>query len=158
MQHVVSIGEKLVSRDPADVLITYSLGSCIGISAWDPEAGLGGLIHCMLPLSSADPEKAQANPCLYVDTGVAALLDEMFDQGASKEQLIIKVAGASSILDPKGIFRVGERNYTVLRKILWKNNILIKAEAIGGDQPRTMALEVGSGNTTIRSNGKVNIL
>ena len=46
---------------PDEVLVTYSLGSCIGLSLYDPVARVGGLLHAMLPLSSLDPVKAAAN-------------------------------------------------------------------------------------------------
>ncbi len=65
-----------------------------------------------------------------------------------------KVAGGVSLLDEKGLFRIGERNYTVLRKVLWKNNIMVAAEDVGGAASRTMHLYMDSGRTTIKSGGK----
>ena len=56
-------------------------------------------------------------------------------------------------LDRNGVFKIGERNYTVLRKVLWKNNILIAAESVGGTAPRTLKLRLKDGLTTIRMNG-----
>jgi len=154
VQHTVSISEMAVSKHPDDVLITYSLGSCVGLSLYDPASGVGGLIHCMLPLSKIDPKKAKANPPMFTDTGVTALLEDVFNEGASRKHLVAKVAGGASLLDEKGMFKIGERNYTVLRKILWKNNILIAAEDVGGTIARTMALYMDSGRTTIKSQGK----
>lgn len=154
MQRTVSISEMAVSKHPDDVLITYSLGSCVGLSLYDPASGVGGLIHCMLPLSKIDPQKAKAKPPMFTDTGVTALLENVFDEGASRRHLVAKVAGAASLLDEKGLFKIGERNYTVLRKILWKNNILIAAEDVGGTIARTMALYMNNGRTTIKSQGK----
>ena len=70
-----------------------------------------------------------------------------------KKRLVAKVAGASRLLDEKRLFKIGERNYTVLRKILWKNDILIAAEDIGGTAPRTMVLRIADGQTVIKCNG-----
>ncbi len=134
-----------------DLLVTHSLGSCIGLSLYDPATGVGGLIHCMLPLSKIDPAKARANPLMFTDTGVPALLQAVFELGAVRRRLVAKAAGAASLLDEKGLFKIGERNYTILRKVLWKNNILIAAEDIGGTKARTMSLHMATGETTVKS-------
>jgi chemotaxis protein CheD len=150
----VGISDMKVTNRRDDVLVTYSLGSCVGLVLYDAVAGVGGLIHCMLPLSKIDAAKAQANPCMFTDTGVPKLLQAVFDLGAERRNLVAKVAGAGSLLDEKGLFRIGERNYTVLRKVLWKNNILIAAEDVGGTQARTVYLHMDTGRTVIRSSGR----
>ncbi len=154
MQHVIGIGEMRIVADPGDILVTYSLGSCVGLSLHDPVAGVGGLIHCMLPLSKIDPDKAKKNPERFTDTGVVCLLQACLEHGAERKRLVAKVAGAAKLLDPKGTFKIGERNYTVLRKVLWKNNILIASEDVGGTVARTMYLYMDSGRTTIKSQGQ----
>lgn len=153
MRITVGISEMAVSADPGETLITYSLGSCVGLSLWDSAAGVGGLIHSMLPLSKIDPAKAAATPCMFVDTGVPALLQALFDRGAQRRTLVAKVAGGSQIMDEKGIFNIGERNCTVLRKLLWKNEILVSGEDTGGSLPRTMSLCMQTGRTVLKSRG-----
>lgn len=153
LRQTVGISEMLVSNVADDILITYSLGSCIGLTLYDPTLRIGGLIHCMLPHSQTDKEKSSTNPCMFVDTGVAALLRSLFDRGVVRKNLIAKVAGGSNLLDDKEIFKIGERNYTMMRKILWKNDILIRAEDVGGSHPRTMSLQIADGKTFIRSVG-----
>jgi chemotaxis protein CheD len=154
MNHVVGIAEMKVADEPEAILATYALGSCVGLSLFDAGAGIGGLIHCMLPLSRIDPAKAGRNPLMFVDTGVPALLQALFDRGAQRKRLVAKVAGASKIMDSDGVFNIGERNYTVLRKVLWKNDILVSGEDVGGSAPRTMYLHVGSGRTVLKMGGE----
>lgn len=153
-QRIVGISEMCVSQDPEDVIVTYSLGSCIGVSVYDSIAKVGGMVHCMLPLSKIAPEKALAKPCMFADTGVTKLLQEIFNLGATRGNLTVKVAGAASLLDEKGLFKIGERNYTVLRKILWKNNLLIAAEDVKGTASRTMTLYMNTGVTTVKKGGR----
>lgn len=154
MKITVGISEMAISSDPAETLITYSLGSCVGLSLYDSALRIGGLIHSMLPLSKIDPAKAKAAPCMFVDTGVPALLQAMFDRGAQRKTLVAKIAGGSHIMDEKGIFNIGERNCTVLRKLLWKNEILVSGEDVGGSVPRTMSLELETGRTTLKIQGR----
>ena len=154
MLQTVSVSEMQVSNTQTDVLVTYSLGSCAGLSLYDPVAEVGGLIHCMLPLSKIDREKAKNNPQMFVDTGVPALLQKMFNMGAQRKRIIAKVAGCAQLLDEKKLFRIGERNYTVLRKVLWKNDILIAAEDVGGSIPRTIFLYMDTGVTILKIRGQ----
>ena len=125
MQHVVGLGDMKTSSQKDDTLITFSLGSCIGLSLYDPIVKVGGLIHCMLPLSRTDPEKASRDPCMFTDTGVAHLLQAVFDLGAERKRLVAKVGGAAKLHQNMKSFKIGERNYTVLRRVLWKNEVLI---------------------------------
>ncbi len=152
MNYTIGISEMRVTDHNEDILVTYSLGSCLGVAIYDPVVKVGGMIHCMLPLSKLDPQKARSFPCMFVDTGIPLLFNEAYRLGAQKNRIIVKVAGCSQILDEKGLFNIGERNYAVLRKLLWKNNILINAEDIGGMESRTMFLEIDSGKVFIKTN------
>ncbi len=72
MRHVVAVGDMKIGRD-ADLIVTHALGSCLGLVVYDPVEKVGGLLHAMLPLSKINPDKAKANPYMFVDTGVPAL-------------------------------------------------------------------------------------
>jgi chemotaxis protein CheD len=62
------------------------------------------------------------------------------------------------MLDKSRTFRIGKRNYTVLRKILWKNDILIDAHDTGGTTSRTLFFHVGSGQTVVKKKGTFTLL
>ncbi|MCE5271431.1 chemotaxis protein CheD [bacterium] len=151
---VVDISGFAVTRDPSEVLITYSLGSCLGFTLFDPVAGVAGMVHCMLPFSKIDQDKALEKPGMFVDTGVPTLLEAAFRLGAEKKRLVLKAAGCGAPLDDKGLFRIGERNYMVLKKLLWKNDLLLSAEDVGGKTSRTVKVYASNGDVIIRSGGK----
>ncbi len=151
MLHTIGILEMKVSDNPEDVIITHSLGSCIGLSLYDPEPRIGGLVHCMLPLSEIDPDRAGQHPCMFVDTGVPLLIQEMLGMGAEKARLIAKAAGAASLLEAAKLFCTGERNLAALRSILQEHGIPIAAEDVGGTIARTMSLLLDTGATMIRT-------
>jgi len=146
----VGLSELAVSAAKEEVLVTYSLGSCLGLSLYAPSLGAAGLLHCMLPQASLDPEKARRRPAMFVDAGVQALVDAMIARGANRRRLIAKVAGGANVFDDHGMFRIGERNYATLRKVLWRNDILIAAEDIGGTKARTMYVAVATGRVVLR--------
>lgn len=153
MKIIVGVADMGFSTEWDDVIITYSLGSCIGLTLFDSEKHIGGLVHCMLPLSKIDAAKAAANPFMFIDSGVTAFLQALFDLGAQRKSLVAKVAGGAQIMDDKGLFNIGERNNTVVRKMLWKNNILVSGEDVGGSIPRTMSLDLATGRTLLKSGG-----
>jgi chemotaxis protein CheD len=153
---VVGIAELKLTADPAARLVTYALGSCLGIAIHDPVAEVAGLLHAMLPDSAIDAEKARRTPAMFVDTGVPLLFRESYKLGARKERMVVKVAGgafagADANADQ---FQIGKRNFLALRKLLWKNGVLLHAQDVGGLQTsRTVFLDVATGAFTVRSNG-----
>ncbi len=151
MRIIVNVSDIKVSSNPYEELITYALGSCLGVAIYDPVAMVGGLLHVMMPLSSVDAEKAKKNPAMYVDTGVFSLLQQCYDLGATKKNLKIYVAGGASMKQSNGndYFKIGKRNFTVFRKMLWKNGFMIHAQDVGGDKSRTMLLRLSDGLVTI---------
>jgi chemotaxis protein CheD len=150
----VEISDLQVSGDPEAVIVTYALGSCIAVIVYDPVRRAGGMIHYMLPLSETAPEKAKARPAMFADTGIPLLFQTLYAQGCEKRSLVVKVAGGGALYDDKGIFAIGKRNYTILRKMFWKAGVIIAAEDVGGAKSRTARLYVGTGRCTISSQGE----
>ena len=123
MKLIVGVSDMKVSNDPNATLITYSLGSCIGVVVYDPVAKAGGLLHYMLPESSIDADKAKKNPYMFADTGIPSLFKATYALGAKKQRMKVAVMGGSQVLDQKGFFNIGKRNHTALRKLFFKKVI-----------------------------------
>lgn len=153
MVYTVGVADLKISDDSADMLITYALGSCLGITVYDFRKKRGGLLHCMMPDSSIDNNKAAGNPCLYVDSGMKAMMDNFYHNGSRKNDLIIRVAGGSSskLNEEEDFFQIGRRNFVSLRKYLWNEGLMLKAYDVGGYGSRTVTLELESGKMLIKS-------
>ena len=149
----VDISDMKISANPNHVLTSYSLGSCLGVAIYDPKVMVGGILHAMLPLAKVDAKKAKVKPFMFMDTGLPMFLEELFKKGVKKSRAIVKLAGGSRILDHRDHFRIGERNYAVCRKILWKNSMLVAEEDVGGAATRTIRLEIGTGRFFVKSGG-----
>ena len=150
---VVGIGDCQASNSRDATLVTYALGSCVGLALYDPRAGVGGLLHILLPEADMDPEKAGRNPCVFADTGVVTLLDRCRKLGAVAARLDVWLAGGSAVMDERGIFNIGKRNQLAMRKALWKAGLMIRGEDVGGCGSRTVRLDLGTGKFWIRSGG-----
>lgn len=150
---IVGISDLKVSNGKMDCLVTYALGSCIAVAVYDPLTKVGGLLHYMLPDSLLDSEKARVHPGMFADTGIPLLFKTCYKLGAEKKRMIVKVAGGARIMDDMNYFRIGQKNLTALRKIFWKNNVLIDAEDTGENFNRTVRLEIATGKFLVKGLG-----
>ena len=152
-QLVVGLGDGRVSNDCGTELTTYALGSCIGLTLYDPVANVGGMLHFMLPEASLSSAKAQQNPFMFADTGIPAIFHWAYRLGAEKRRMVIRAAGGAQVMDPDGVFNIGKRNHLAMRKILWKAGVMLDAEEVGGTSSRTIRLEVSTGRLWMRGAG-----
>lgn len=153
MNIVVNVSDAKHSSAPEDVIVTYSLGSCIGVTMYDPVKKVGGMLHFQLPTSTMDKARAAANPCMFADTGVVHLLEQIEAKGADRKRVKVKIAGAAQILADAASFNIGKRNHTAVRKALWQLGLFMDAEEIGGKSPRTLYLRIGDGDVTMKTGG-----
>ena len=153
---VVGVGDLKFAAAGAGAgrLVTYALGSCLGVCVHDPEAGVAGLLHVMLPSSAVDPARAALSPAMFVDTGVPLLFKESYKLGARKERLVVRVVGGAHQAEREDAdqFQIGKRNLLALRKLLWRNNVLVRAEDVGGSRvSRTVYLDAATGALRVRA-------
>lgn len=139
------------------ILITYALGSCIGLCFHDPRLKLGALLHIMLPLNM---ETGRKNPMKYADTGIRETLRQLEAKGASKSRMTVKIAGGAKMFEVNGgnLGNIGQRNIESVHLILRKECIRLMAEDVGGTVARTLLFDVVSGQGCIRSYGRQDVL
>lgn len=158
MTITVNISDAKVSGEAEAVLATHSLGSCIGVSVYDPAAKVGGMLHYQLPTSTLDAERAKQAPLMFADTGMQWLIDQVVAAGAQKKRLRVALAGAAQMLNDGGIFNIGKRNHAAIRKVLWQHGLLIAAEDIGGSAPRNMYLAIADGSVSVKTGNETKSL
>ena len=146
---IIGVADMKVSNDPASTLVTYSLGSCLGIVVYDPAVKVGGLLHIMLPDAKDEKNTPGFNPYKYVDTGIPLLFKETYKYGAKKNRMKVAITGGAQILDDSGYFNIGKRNLAELRKIFWKNGVMVDKEHVGGSVSRTVRLYLTNGDITV---------
>ncbi|QAZ67806.1 chemotaxis protein CheD [Solidesulfovibrio carbinolicus] len=153
MEIVVNISDMKVTNRARDVLVTHALGSCLGLAAYDPVAGVAGLIHCLLPLAR-DVKAPIKNPFMYVNTGVPQMIRAMYGRGATRDNLVLKAAGCGRMMHISNQFDTGASNVAALKKLLQVNDMRLSAEDVGGTIPRTMRLFADTGRIVISSCGR----
>jgi chemotaxis protein CheD len=153
VKQIVGVADMKVSKRPGESIVTYSLGSCIGLVLYDPVVRVGGMLHYMLPESSIDKEKAAARPYMFADSGIPRLFKATYKLGAVKQRMKIYVAGGAEILDQKGFFNIGKRNYMALKKMFFKNHVMINKQDVGGNVNRTVRIEISTGDIYVKTSG-----
>lgn len=148
----IGIGDFKVCRAP-DVLITYALGSCVGICLLDNVTNIGGLSHIMLPESSGI--NAASTPMRFADTAIPMLIRQMESMGASRLRMKAKIAGGATMFATSSDkFNIGERNIEAVKRVLMQNRIPIIAEDIGLNYGRTQLFYPETGVMEIRAAAK----
>ena len=139
------------------MLITYALGSCIGICLHDPVLKLGALIHIMLPINM---EAGRKSPMKYADTGIRETLKQMEAKGASRSRITAKIAGGAMMFkDASGSMgNIGQRNIESVRINLKKEGIRLLKEDVGGSVARTLLFDVNSGLGCVRCYGRPELI
>ena len=140
------------------ILITYSLGSCIGLCFHDPRLKLGALLHIMLPLNM---EAGRTHPLKYADTGIKETLRQMEIRGASRARMTVKIAGGAKMFAVAGggsLGNIGQRNIESVQAIMRRENLRLIGQQIGGTVARTLLFDVVSGQSCVRSYGVKDII
>lgn len=141
----VGMADYKVGREPAS-LISYGLGSCVGIALFDPVTKIGGLAHIMLP--DSNQARSTENPAKFADTCLPLMLNDLVKMGAVRSRLQAKIAGGAQMFtfaNATDIMRVGERNSETVRVVLKKLELRLIAEDCGGNYGRTVELKLDSG-------------
>ena len=158
MESKITIGiADMKMAQSSGMLITYALGSCIGICLYDQKIKLGALIHIMLPLNM---EPGRKNTMKYADTGIRETLKMMEAKGASRSRITAKIAGGAKMFEIKGgsLSNIGQRNIESVHTILRQEGVRLTAENVGGTVARTLLFDVASGQGCIKSYGRQDII
>ena len=153
MPELIKVGmADLKAGKSPDSIISYGLGSCVGIALYDAQTKIGGLAHIMLPDSTQ--ARATDNQAKFADTALPVLLDQLIGMGAVKSRITAKIAGGSqmfSFVQATDIMRIGDRNSEAVRAVLKNLSIKLLAEDVGGNYGRTVELMLDTGIFVIKT-------
>lgn len=146
---VVNIADGRIAREP-DVLVSYALGSCVGICLYDESCHIAGMAHILLP--SREKSINRDNPYKFADSGLQCLLESMMKLGARKVRLRAKVAGGAEMFQNAQIQAgIGALNVLAVKEALKKTGIPIVGEDTGDHYGRTIRFYSQTGKLEIHS-------
>lgn len=142
----VSVADYAVASE--GLLTTSGLGSCLAVAVYDPEDGIGSLVHPMLPHRNGDESRP---PERFVDSGIELVVGELLDGGARRDALEAKVAGGAAIVDfDNDDGSIGDRNVAAARETLADRGIDIVGEEVGGEHGRTVRVDAVTGSVAVK--------
>lgn len=153
---VVNMGDYKTSRGDKK-LMTKDLGSCVGVAVRDPYTGVGGLLHVMMPHYMKYDMQGDFVASKYADTGLDEMIKTLLRQGAKRDHLVAKIAGAAHMIRSFQIPEsqdISSRNLVAVKKKLSELGIPLLAADVGDYVPRTVVFEPGSGTFKIHIPGK----
>ncbi|MCI1959313.1 MAG: chemotaxis protein CheD [Clostridia bacterium] len=153
----VGIADMKFTRNEG-VLITYALGSCVGVCLYDPIIKLAAMVHVMLP--SRLEGSSDKNIYKYANTGIPSTLKKMEVFGAVRNRVTAKIAGGAKmfeILGNNSLGNIGMRNVESVKQVLKSEGIRIIKEDVGGNYARTLLFDSSNGNGIIRLCGRKEI-
>ena len=147
----VGMAQFKVAAAPARMM-TFALGSCVGIVLYDPVSKIGGLAHVMHP--SSKRVQNNVNRAKFVDTAIELMLSRMAKKGATRSRIEAKIFGGAKMFKTAaaspGVMQIGEENVNATRAELADRNIPIVAESTGGEKGKTVFFDVASGKVTVK--------
>ena len=150
---VVGLGELKYADQPGQELMCLGLGSCVAVSVWDREHKQGAMAHVVLPECSPGREPTAK----FADVAVPELFENLKKRGANITQLEIKLVGGAHMTPAAGpgmeLMRIGDRNIEAVKEQLNKLGLKAIAENLGGNNGRTVRLDVESGRVTVVTAG-----
>ena len=150
---VVGLGDLKYADQPGDELTCLGLGSCVAVIAWDKVRKQGAMAHVVLPECTPGRERTPK----FADVAVPELFENMEKKGSAPSQLEIKLVGGAHMAPNDApsmpLMRIGERNIDAVKAELKKLGLKAIAENLGGNNGRTVRLDVESGRVTVVTAG-----
>jgi chemotaxis protein CheD len=145
MDKIIGIGDYAISNDPADVLKTFALASCVAITVYNPILHLAGMVHIALPFP-ANQEEAELRPWYYAASGIPLLIDKMtWEFGSRRENLQVKLFGGAESQNSEDYFKIGSRNVKAAQEIISRMDLRIAKAQTGGTLSRSITMSVQTG-------------
>ena len=149
---IVGVADWKLSTDPRAHLITYALGSCLGITFHDPVRHIGGLLHALLPESRLHPDKV-AQPAMFIDSGVQIAIEAMVKAGAQRQDLECKVFGGAQG-SSEDYFRIGSKNIDAFAQLSIEHSLKVSVWEVSGSVNRTIRLLNATGEVQVKLPGQ----
>lgn len=130
----------------ADEMLATILGSCISACIRDPQAGVGGMNHFLLP--GDENTLGNNDAARYGVFAMESLINGILKAGGRKDRLEIKVFGGGNVINNSA--RIGSKNAVFIRQFLQKEGFTIASEDLEGDYPRRIHYYPVTGKVMMR--------
>jgi chemotaxis protein CheD len=147
----VQMAQMKISEAPA-VLVTKGLGSCLGITFFDPVKKIGAMAHPMLP--DFNNARVKSNPSRFVNSVIKQAVEEMEKRGCPAARIVVKMFGGAhmfSFINTDSVLNVGQKNIEMALVTLRELNLKVSGQEVGGTFGRTISLNLNDGKVLVKT-------
>jgi chemotaxis protein CheD len=134
-------GQLIVSAQPA--AITTILGSCVAVCLWEPQRGIGGMNHFMLPMGGGT---AASSP-RFGPAAMEQLIEKMREAGARLPLVRARVFGGACMFEMPAAAQLGRKNAEMALEFLQRRGIEVVQSDVGGTRGRKLIFHTDEGTT-----------
>lgn len=150
MELVVGIGEYIISDKEDDIIKTFALASCVGVTAYSPKKKVAGMVHLALP-TPLDENDHHDRPYYFAETGIPLLFNMICNKyGCLKDDLQICIFGGADSIRDNDIFKIGKRNIEAVESTLSNMGLRVHKADLSGNESRTLIMEVKTGKVKVQ--------
>jgi chemotaxis protein CheD len=149
MEMIIGLGDMAISNQIGDVLKTYALSTCVGVTVYSPVRKVAGMAHIVLPSPYSNiPEVSK--PAYYATKGIPILINRICrEYGCLKKELTISLFGGAESNNTEDVFKVGNRNLMMIKQLLNQMKMNYQLIDTGGTFSRTIEMDVFSGKVKV---------
>lgn len=134
----------------ADEVICTTLGSCVSACIRDPDAGIGGMNHFMLPLKDGHSSNSWMDQATrYGSYAMEHLINEIMKAGGDRNRLQMKVTGGGHVIRNMST-AVGQRNIDFVLNYAEVEGIELISQDLGDIYPRKVMYYPASGRLRVK--------
>lgn len=126
------------------------LGSCVAITLWHPKLKVGGMCHYLLPgRKRANQEPLEGR---FGDEALELMLGPLRRQGAPTQEYEAHLYGGADTM-PEHVgakLNIGERNIEAGWSLIDKHGFMLQGVDVGDNVPRTVQLDIKTGEVQVR--------
>lgn len=126
-----------------DTAIRTVVSNSVSVCLWDRQLKQGGMNHFLYPHTEV---KKKSTP-RFGNIATTALINTLEEGGSDKANLVAQIVGGASYT--KTTNNIGEKNISMARKILTKNDIPIISEDVGGELGRKVIFDLKTGHLLV---------
>ena len=139
------------------VLVSYALGSCVGVCIYDSKKRMAGMAHVVLPERPHNIRRSNAYK--FANEGVSALIGHMCAMGCERQQLCAKIAGGARMFDTgSDQWNIGIHNATAIKSALAREGVPVVGEDTGRNYGRTLLFHADDGTLEIQTVRRTSVI
>jgi chemotaxis protein CheD len=149
--YIVGIGEYMITSTLGESIATYALGSCVALILHCKKSKQTAMAHIVLPHRDLRHRSGPSKPAYFAVDIVPRLIEEfLFHPKCDASSIEATLVGGAESKNRQDVFKVGERNLQITKKLLEKHQVPYLDYETLGHYSRTVEVFVDTGTIKVK--------